>query len=208
MRASTTQRFVVAAILSAAAGVLAGLASPASAKERAPFTGARVELNAGYDRTDGDRAVAGTPDKIDGLWVGGAAGYDVALGSTLRLGAEGGIGWNVNDEARGVAGTTSYRLASGRDIDMSLRLGAVVAPRTLVYAKAGYANSRYTGSIRTGASTSPVIRASVNEEGLRVGAGVEQMLGEHAYLKGEYRLTSYGQNTDRHQLLAGVGYRF
>lgn len=208
MRTTDTKRLLVAALLSAAAGALAGFATPASAQERAPFTGPRVEVLAGYDKTEGDRPVAGAPDKIDGLWVGGAAGYDLALGSTLRLGAEGGIGWNVNDETRGAIGTTSYRLASGRDIDLSLRLGAVVAPRTLVYAKAGYANSRYSGSVRTGAANSPTIRVSTNEEGLRLGAGVEQMLGEHAYLKGEYRFTSYGQNTDRHQLLAGVGYRF
>jgi len=208
MRNQTIRRLAVAAILSTAAGALAGLAAPASAQERAPFTGPRVELNAGYDRTDGDRPAAGTPDKLDGLWVGGAAGYDLALGSTLRLGAEGGIGWNVNDGARGVAGTTTYRLSSGRDIDLSLRLGAVVAPRTLVYAKAGYANSRYTGSVRTGAANSPAVRASANEEGLRLGAGVEQMLSDDAYLKGEYRYTSFGQGAERHQLLAGVGYRF
>ena len=203
--ARPAHRLAVAALLSVAAGVAAGFAAPASAQERAPFTGPRVEVLAGYDRTDGGRPVAGAPDKLDGIYVGGAAGYDLALGNTLRLGAEAGVGFNVNDEANGTIGATTYRLASGRDIDLSLRLGAVVAPRTLIYAKAGYANSRFSGQVASGATT---VRAGSNEDGLRLGAGVEQMLSDHAYLKGEYRYTTYGHGVDRHQLLAGVGYRF
>lgn len=169
------------------------------------FTGPRVELNAGYDATHYDDGVAATPNTLDGVRVGGAFGYDVAIGKSFTIGAEAGIGFTVSGGIEDTLGASKVRLTGGRDIDLSLRLGAVVTPSTLLYVKGGYANSEYR--VRTTAG-STVTKASDDNDGYRIGAGVEQMINDHVYAKAEYRYTGYGDDVSRHQVLAGVGYRF
>lgn len=183
-------------------------AAPAGAQT---FTGPRVEVNAGYDATKTDAAPRALRT-VDGVRLGLAAGYDIALAPKVIAGVEAGIGFDVADDSSAtVVGTTAterYRLDHGRDIDVSARLGYLVGPRTMLYVKAGWANSAFRARLdRTG--TGP-IRTSVtsHEDGLRLGAGVEQALGGRAYAKAEYRYTTYGDNVDRHQALVGVGLRF
>jgi outer membrane immunogenic protein len=188
-------------LLAAAAPFAILAAAPAAAQT---FTGPRVEANAGYDSVHAE----GLPEKIDtvdGIRLGLAAGYDLALAPRVIAGVEAGIGWSVADDTRGTVGTARYHLSNGRDIDASLRIGYIVAPRTLIYAKAGWANSKAEVRLTQAGTT---VRASDDDDGLRLGAGVEQMLGEHAYAKAEYRYTTYGNGIDRHQALLGVGYRF
>ena len=71
------------------------------------------------------------------------------------------------------------------------------------------------------------ISADLGLDGLRFGAGVEQSFGSNVYAKLEYRYTNYSLgdldvageeidlgdaldfvNSDRHQVLVGIGYRF
>ena len=179
-------------------------AAPAYAQD---FTGPRVEANVAYDRVETDVLLPGTPDHADGVRLGGAVGYDVAVGNVVTIGAEAGIGWTLGDRERATVGATRVSVDSGRDIELSLRLGARVAPRTLVYAKGGWANTRFTGEVRNASGT---VTTSVreDEDGFRLGAGVEQSLGGRLYAKGEYRYTDYGDDVRRHQALLGFGVRF
>lgn len=180
------------------------VATPAFAQD-STFAGPRIEATIGYDSVHSDDHVAATPNSINAARLGIAAGYDVAIGKVVTVGVEGGIGWALGDGRSYTAGGTTTTIDTGRDIDLSLRVGARVAPHTLVYAKGGWANSEFHGTAKTGAS---VISASSNEDGWRAGVGVEQMLGEHVYAKAEYRYTDYGDDVTRHQALVGVGYRF
>ncbi len=193
------------ATLLAATGTTAALflaISPAAAQTgRDAFTGPRVEVTTGYDVTKLDNQPAGAPDSVGQARIGIAAGYDMPISDNWRLGAELGAGWTLGDGRNYNIGATQYQIDQGRDLDASVRLGYVLGDRTMIYAKAGYANSRYTA--RVGAA-----KASTNEDGFRAGVGVEHMVGKNVYAKGEYRYTSYGHGVDRHQLLAGVGYRF
>ena len=186
------------------------VANPARAQDDSrSFTGARVEATFGYDSTHADDGIAATPNKVDGLRVGGAIGYDLPLGPTITIGAEAGIGWQVSGSAQAQIGTTSFKLTTGRDIDISLRVGAKVAPSTLLYVKAGYANSEFRLRTTLGGTTGNTVgHLRDEEEGYRLGAGVEQMLGDHLYAKAEYRFTGYDSDVSRHQLLVGAGYRF
>ena len=192
--------------------VSAVTATPAAAQDREPFTGPRVEANIGYDNTHA-KGVPAELATVDGLRLGVAAGYDLALASNVRAGVEAGIGFNVADTTRATfatpTGTDRFRLSNGRDIDVSLRLGYVVGPRTMIYAKAGWANSeaRVRVDHKVGNAVTTV-RDSGVDNGVRFGGGVEQMLGDHAYAKAEYRYTAYGEGVNRHQALVGFGYRF
>ena len=192
------------------ASAAAFAATPAFAQEESrSFTGPRVEATFGYDSTQADVGLPSDQDSVDGVRVGGAIGYDLPIGSTFTIGAEAGIGWQVSGKAEAQIGTTNLRVTTGRDIDVSLRLGAKVAPRTLLFVKAGYANSEFR--LRTtigGVGGNSVSHISDEEDGYRLGAGVEQMLGDHLYAKAEYRYSDYGDDISRHQLLVGAGYRF
>jgi outer membrane immunogenic protein len=181
--------------------LVVGATDPANAQDRS-FTGPRVEMNAGYDATHADDGIASTPNSLDGIRVGAAAGYDVSVGSIFTIGAEIGLGWQLQGSLDYGSGATRAQLTSGYDFDASLRVGARVAPRTLLFVKAGYANSEYRARIGTGDTVKD------DNDGYRLGAGVEQALGKHLYAKAEYRYTDYGDDVTRHQVLAGLGWRF
>ena len=192
--------------------VTATTATPAAAQDAAPFTGPRVEANVGYDAVR-SRGLPADARTVDGLRLGAAAGYDIAVAPRVILGAEAGIGFDIAGKNRysvtAGGATDTFRLSNGRDIDVSARLGYVVGPRTLIYAKAGWANSEARARLdRKVGSAVTTTRASGVDNGVRLGAGVEQMLGDHAYAKAEYRYTTYGEGVNRHQALLGFGYRF
>jgi len=192
---------------------LASLATLAAAPAGAQsFTGPRVEAQIGYDAVKGD-AVPRDLETIDGVRVGGAIGYDIALAPKVIAGVEAGLGFDLADTSRativGTAATERYRLDNGRDIDLSARIGFLVSPGTMIYAKAGWANSAFRARLeRTAGTATTRTEVTAHEDGLRIGGGVEQRLGDHAYAKAEYRYTTYGDGVDRHQALVGFGYRF
>jgi outer membrane immunogenic protein len=121
------------------------------------------------------------------------------------IGGEAGFGFNVTGDVDTTIGATNLRLTAGRDLDVMLRAGYKATPSTLIYAKAGYANSRFSLETTVGGTATKV---STTEDGWRVGAGVEQMINDHIYAKAEYRYTGYGNDISRHQALIGLGYRF
>lgn len=199
-------------VISAATAALAlGLAAPAFAQDvpvdQAPFTGLRGEALAGYDHIGGENGA-------DGFMYGGALGYDAQVGGVI-LGVEGEI-TDANTKARdsGILVTgDQFRLTAGRDLYAGVRLGYAISPMAMIYAKGGYTNAKINARYTTGTTT---VRDSEDAEGFRVGAGLEYQVTPNAYVKGEYRYSNYsgidGSNVDldldRHQLLAGVGFRF
>ena len=198
-------RAIFALAATGATAALVAFATPAAAQDRQSFTGPRAEVTVGYDTTRIGDQPAGAPKSVNQARYGAALGYDVAVGNTWTLGAEIDAGGTLGDGRRFKVGTTQFDADQGRDLDASLRLGYKAGARTLVYGKAGWANSRYIASSQTGSTQ---VQAASNEDGLRLGAGIEHMLTERFYAKAEYRYTSYGHDVDRHQALAGVGVRF
>lgn len=174
-------------IFAATALALMASATPALAQD-ATFQGPRVEAVAGWDnlKTNG---LSGS-----GFVYGGAAGYDLQRGN-LVVGVDGEITGTTTDKTIGTA-----IIKGGRDFYAGARIGYVVAPATLVYGKVGYDNSRVIG--RAGN-----LRVTDDLDGVRLGAGVERSFG-HYYGKVEYRYTNASDDVVRHQVLAGIGYRF
>jgi outer membrane immunogenic protein len=173
-------------------------AAPALAQDRAPFTGPHIDAVLGYDRVQGGGSHDG------GFVYGGGAGWDFDLGRTVRVGVETEATGSTQKECVALDGGRACERA-GRDLYLGGRIGAVVGPRTMVYAKAGYTNARFTSRV---SDEGGVERDHATLDGVRLGVGVEQMLSRNISAKAEYRYSNYAQGVDRHQLLAGVAYRF
>ncbi|NYT40250.1 porin family protein [Sphingomonas sp. R-74633] len=172
------------------------------------FAGPRAEVTVGLDQS-GDDTFSGT--ELTGMRVGGAVGYDVALGKRVTLGVEAGIGWMVAGHANigpfPPSDPRTYKISAGRDSDVSARIGYALSPKTLIFAKAGWAEQSYSARSSEGGDF-----GDRKSNGVRVGAGLEQKLTSNVYAKAEYRYTSYSDvgnlKNDRHQLLTGIGVRF
>ena len=191
------RKLLVVAALSAAS-----LAGPALAQDRSPFTGLHIEGIAGWDRPQVPH------DRANGATYGVGAGYDIQAGRAV-LGLEG----EASDSSarKCVAGVLAVGdqlcASAGRDLYVGGRIGTLVAPTTLLYAKAGYTNARFNSDYTTVSGVGNV-RSRDTLNGIRVGGGIEQALGGHAYVKAEYRYSNYEQNVSRHQVVAGFGVRF
>jgi outer membrane immunogenic protein len=198
-------------------------ATPAFAAE---FTGPRAELRVGYESVDADAGfVNGAVNKAasgseDGVTYGVEVGYDHKIGSNFILGAYAGIDFSDADDCAGpVLGNDQACFSAGRNITAGIRAGVQVAPRVLLYAKGGYSNGRFKLAY-DGPGTANDFNLRDNRDGFHVGAGAEFAVTEKAYAKLEYVYTDYegrgykngafgaAYDTNRHQVMAGVGFRF
>jgi outer membrane immunogenic protein len=220
-------------VIAAAASALAlGLAAPAFAQDGPPpadegnFSGPRAGIILGYDRLQPGEIPNSditSRNSADGLTYGGDIGYDFDTGRAV-FGVEGEVtGSTAKVTNPAAANALGFgRVKAGRDLYAGVRAGFKVAPSSLLYAKAGYTNERL--DLVAGAGDGTETGNHFNLDGYRVGAGFEQSLGRKAYAKVEYRYSNYGNarlefpngantnnfgvDTDRHQVVAGVGVRF
>lgn len=187
------------------AALLAGtIAAPAMAQDAAPFTGMRVEGIVGYDRVGTENL----DDDSDGLTYGAGVGYDFQMGGMVA-GVEAEITDSTVDECASGVLIAGDEICDevGRDIYVGGRVGGLVSPNTLLYAKAGYTNGRLQTDY-TVPGDSLVEEAGTNLDGIRLGAGAEFAVGPNSYIKTEYRYSNYEQGFEKHQVVAGFGFRF
>jgi outer membrane immunogenic protein len=212
-----------------AAGSAAALAVPAHAQDDRGFSGPWIAGVGGYDKNQAgssqdDGVNTDLDQNAEGIVYGIGAGYDIDLG-TMVVGAEA----ELTDSTADSDYTDPYTnfglgaVDTGRDIYVGARAGFKATPNTLVYAKAGYTNARFN-FIGTDGTTN--YERNLDTDGWRAGAGVEQKIGSNAFAKLEYRYSNYSNgeidfeatgvadsdqfaiDTDRHQVMAGVGWRF
>ena len=189
--------------------MLAGtIATPALAQDApvsAAGTGPRVEVLLGYDAPE---------DLSNGLMYGVGVGYDFTAGGAT-VGIEGEYTDTDSDDCEEDVFLAGDELCAGlgRDLYVGGRVGAAVGPSSFLYAKAGYTNQRVRAEYDDGGNGALDTNEGDNLDGVRVGAGVELGiptlgLGSSAYIKGEYRYSNYEQGLEKHQALAGIGFRF
>jgi outer membrane immunogenic protein len=212
------------------AALLAGtVAAPAMAQESSPFSGFRVEGLAGYDiLKSGNRDDDGTDtsedegdESIEGLLYGVGAGLDFDLGGLVAgVEAEFSESSGKQEIDESVDAPFGGRIKTGRDIYIGGRIGFTAAPSTLIYAKGGYTNTKIDARFEDAGTPANIVDFDDKVDGWRLGAGVEQLFGPNAYGKLEYRYSKYGDlefnnsdleadiDLDRHQIVAGFGFRF
>ncbi len=182
------------------AAIVALSSAPAFAQE---FQGPYVGVQAGWNQ---GKAVG---DKQDAFVGGVFAGYDQEVMPNVVLGVEGGISLGASDRI-GPNGPDNASLDPHYSFDASARAGYVLGERNLLYARAGYANTR---ARLTRDVDGVAVSDKDNYDGWFVGGGVERKLLDNVSTRVEYRYSDFGDNDDigkyeRHQVLAGIAYRF
>ncbi len=160
---------VTFAALAAATLAVPAIAQDSAAPADNSFAGPRIEGLVGWDRVQNH-------GHDSGVNYGVAAGYDFQRGGMVfGVGAEGAD--STTKRCVGARTSVDPRLCAraGRDLYVGGRIGKVVGSRTLLYAKAGYDNSRIKASFDDG--TIRIAIASEDLDGVRVGAGAEYALG-------------------------------
>jgi outer membrane immunogenic protein len=213
-----------------AAASLAAIASPALAQDAdREFQGPYIGATAGFDSLKAGSSIDddGNPNNdqsAEGLAYGVVAGYDIDMGKTV-IGVEGEYIDSTAESDFDDGDFEGFGLGdvkANRDLYVGVRAGVKATPRTLIYAKGGYTNQKF--DIR---STDDGVDYGydLDADGYRLGAGVEQKLGSNAFARVEYRYSNYGEaevdrtgdipdserfdiDTDRHQVMGSVGWRF
>lgn len=189
------KKFIALAALAACVpGVAYGQDKPVDAK----LSGVRLEARIGYE----------TPTVSDdsGIYkIGSAVSYGGEVGFDVRA-------KNVTIGAYAVYEGSSVSLCDGGDclkengnLGVGGRLGFVVAPKVVLYAKAGYARISFNAS-SGGAS------ADAHKDGVQGALGIDVNLTRNVYVMGEFNYADYGKlygiNLQRRHVAAGVGVRF
>ena len=186
----------VCAILAAASAAFsaqAALAAPLSG----PYFGVQVghdafEVKAKGANIGGDTVTA---DGLSGNGGSGAifAGYDLALGTAGFVGVEAGFDYSgaaVSLAATSGGSTLSASIKARETYGIAARLGLNVASGTGLYAKLGYANTRFkTSAALTGSGSFFDSRA---KGAFIYGGGIETGLADKLSIRGEFTVSDYG----------------
>ena len=205
MKIYSMNLFVLCAVSTAA------LTAPAAAQETTIFDGPFVGVQLGWQqdrRSATTSLVPPTTTRVtgDGLVYGGQLGYDANIGGAV-LGVEGSIIGRT-----GSNGPAALDYETGRTINVTARAGLLVSPESLLYARGGYSNARFSLANPAGNSES--------RDGYTLGAGYEQSLTDTMSARIEYAYSNHGSyslpgmggpvviNYRRHGVTTGFNLRF
>lgn len=186
--------------------------SPAFAgEETAPFVGPKVGIEAGYDFNNASKILPAsttrTSEAAGGPSVRGFLGYDTAIGNSMVVGAEVGIGAGGRESTLPFT-TGSYSLSPRVTYDLTGRVGFVAAPGLLLYGRAGV---RWLKTQRETISTIPaqaIAERNQTNSGLTYGVGAEYALSSKLSLRGEFNRTRYNRDLNQNKVSIGAAYHF
>ena len=214
-----------------ATGSLVAMAAPAAAQvgEDTPFSGLRVQATTGYDQIKAGSSVDddgndNNDQSAEGVFYGAAVGYDVDLGSVV-IGPEAefsGSSADTDFDDGDFEGFGFGNVSAGRDLYLGARVGVKANPNMMFYAKGGYTNAKL--NVRSNDGTTE-FDTDYDLDGYRVGGGLEYAFSNNLFANVEYRYSNYSRaevdfdgtladsdrfdiDTDRHQVLVGLGARF
>ena len=148
-----------------------------------------------------------TSEAAGGPSVRGFLGYDTAIGNSMILGAEVGIGAGGRESTLPFT-TGSYSLSPRVTYDLTGRVGFVAAPGLLLYGRAGV---RWLKTQRETISTIPaqaIAERNQTNSGLTYGVGAEYALSSKLSLRGEFNRTRYNRDLNQNKVSIGAAYHF
>ena len=175
---------------------------------------------------DGDELIEVSASNGD-VGYGLEAGYDMMIGrSPILVGIYGGVDLGSTSACAEIAGDDRACAETDLAFHAGLRAGYVVSPALMVYAKGGYSRGdldiRYDADVED--EDDVILDSSTNRNGFHLGGGFEIAFSRNFYGKLEYSYTDFGSATeafdqpsilpgfsvglDRHQAVAGLGFRF
>ena len=176
----------------------------------------------------GDELIS-VSDSESGINYGLEIGYDALISDTFLIGAYGGVDFSNYERCGEVFEDDLACIGAGRTFTAGVRAGIAVTPAFLLYAKGGYSNGRVEFGYDSDIDEDDVLDADVaelsrNVDGWHLGAGAEVAFTPNLYGKLEYAYTDFGtfrflgvEDDDepsvgirprRHQVTAGIGFRF
>lgn len=192
--------FIVAAI---ALSTVSGVAHAQS------FTGPFVGVQGGWEENNArnpNTAIGTTPitQSSDTGTLGVFMGYDKEVYPRIVVGAQAELNFPISSRF----GNGMAAISPKRSVDLSLRAGYLVTPKTLAYVRGGYTNTLIGGFAATPNGN---LANSSDRDGWMLGGGVERKLTDKISARLEYRYSDLSEGAgklDRHQVLAGVAYHF
>jgi outer membrane immunogenic protein len=175
------------------------------------------EVSLGYD--DGIDSFEASDSQSD-FGYGAEIGYDIPVGQNFVIGGYVGVDLSSARYCSEFLGDDELCIDAGRNFTVGARAGFPISEGSLVYAKGGYSNGRINVSYDEFGSALNDVDEGENMDGFHLGAGVEVGINQNLYLKSEYVFTDYqngraeeagisfGAGLTRHQIMAGVGFRF
>lgn len=179
-------------------------------REASPFNGAHVTVEVG--RNDTRARQPGAPVSSDGARkaglgkVRGAIGYDAAIGTSLLIGAEAGVGMGGRAFSQPSIGGGQYRFSPGFSYDLTARAGLMPVTNLLIYGRGGYRWMRNKEEISGQTIGNRIIKDT--DGGWTYGGGVEFALTPDFSVRGEYNRTNFDKNLRQNRLSLGGSLRF
>lgn len=167
--------------------VAALVAVPALAE---PFDGPFIGVQGGWQQdrtrlTTIDNGLGGrVNDRNSAFTYGAQLGYDKKITPQIVVGGEVSLTDQTGNSDVTDALRNAYRLDTGRTVNATARIGYLVRPDTLVYARGGYSNARFDLRDTVGSS-------SQNRDGYTVGAGIEKAITTSISARLEYDYSDY-----------------
>lgn len=214
----TAVRLLTASLLAIGAGPASAGDIPSAANN---WNGIFVSASVGYGSADSKAFVEPNSDDYhpDGVTGTVGLGYDIMVRDTLLLGVFGDYTFGELDDGfnlNGIPGegTLDNTWAIGG------RIGTIISKDLLVYGTVGYTRTDFTLGSPAGSATEEL-------DGVFVGAGLERVIYNNLYLKGEYRYSHFEDasgitdppgcagngcdfnfENDTHSIRVGLAYKF
>lgn len=221
----TVTRLLTAGLLACSAGMALADGIPSAANVMDAPIGANewrgfyVSAAVGYNFGDADLTVGPNSTGIDPDGVTGTVGlgYDIVVRDNILLGVLADYTFGERDDDFTLTGQPgSWSLDNTWAVGG--RVGVLVHKDLLLYGTAGYTRTEFTFSNALGS-------ASEDLDGFFVGAGLERLICNNLYLKGEYRFSSFEdikgstttgcgaacdfkQENNDHAVRLGIAYKF
>lgn len=187
--------------------------------------------NPDYDEDDDDSEEFLTASgKESEITYGGEVGYDFQLGSGPVIGAYAGVDFSEGGICAELVEDDLACTGIDRTFTLGARAGIPLGRSALIYVKGGYSRGKlgafYDPDLTDNDDDEPgdTYSYSKSKGGFHAGGGVEVGIAGGLYGKLEYVYIDYGKRsylagtdaddpslrvgTDRHQVMAGIGFRF